>query len=188
MDSNPTPDDQTEPIIDGLLGREGGSKYTNRAADKGGPTRWGITQVTLSKWRGRSVSPQEVAELAEGEAREIYRELYILGPQFQRIDDDLLRNSVIDSGVNHGVGWAARRLQEVAGVEADGILGPITLRAVNGAEPNDLHLKFCARRNRKYADIVIADLKKRGMFEGQVENLRGWINRSNEMMLQEVDR
>lgn len=26
--------------------REGGDKYTNRAADRGGPTRWGVTQVT----------------------------------------------------------------------------------------------------------------------------------------------
>lgn len=29
-----------------VIDREGGSKYTNRAADRGGPTRWGVTERT----------------------------------------------------------------------------------------------------------------------------------------------
>lgn len=29
-----------------VIEREGGSKYTNRAADLGGPTRWGVTEKT----------------------------------------------------------------------------------------------------------------------------------------------
>ncbi|OCO16336.1 hypothetical protein AN684_0205915 [Klebsiella pneumoniae subsp. pneumoniae] len=31
-------------IIEGILGKEGG--YVNNPNDKGGPTRWGITQTT----------------------------------------------------------------------------------------------------------------------------------------------
>ncbi|HBU3826193.1 TPA: hypothetical protein MCX03_004221, partial [Klebsiella pneumoniae] len=31
-------------IIEGILGKEGG--YVDHPSDKGGPTRWGITQTT----------------------------------------------------------------------------------------------------------------------------------------------
>ena len=30
-------------LIDGVIGREGG--YSNHPADKGGPTRWGVTEA-----------------------------------------------------------------------------------------------------------------------------------------------
>ena len=33
-----------EKIIEGILGKEGG--YVDHPSDKGGPTRWGITQTT----------------------------------------------------------------------------------------------------------------------------------------------
>ena len=33
-------------IIEGILGKEGG--YVDHPSDKGGPTRWGITQTTAS--------------------------------------------------------------------------------------------------------------------------------------------
>lgn len=178
----PTPiNHEIECVIDGLIEREGRA-FTNHPADKGGPTKFGITQATLAKWRGRPVSAQEVEALAETEARVIYRELYICGPQFQRIADAILRNHVVDAGVNHGVGWAARRLQEAAGVQADGILGPISLRAINEANgPKTMHLAFCARRYAKYARIVAAD-------PSQLVFVRGWVNRANAMMLTEADR
>ena len=37
----------TEQVITDILRREGWPKYTNRAADKGGPTKGGITLETL---------------------------------------------------------------------------------------------------------------------------------------------
>lgn len=181
-------DPEIEGLIDGIIEREG-REYTNRPADKGGPTKFGITLETLSEFRGYPVSPQEVRDLQEPEVRQIYRQLYVFGPGFDRIADRILRVAVIDAGVNHGQGWAARRLQEAAGVKADGAIGPVTLAAVNVAEPQDIALRFAARRYQKYANIVVADLKERGRLDGtQAENLRGWINRANEMLLMEVAR
>jgi len=37
-------------VIYDLIEREGG--FSNHPADKGGPTKYGITQQTLSEWRG----------------------------------------------------------------------------------------------------------------------------------------
>lgn len=174
-------DGTTAAVLDGLIEREGRT-FTNHPADQGGPTKFGITQATLAKWRGRGVSATDVEALQETEARTIYRELYIHGPQFHRIMDPILRTHVVDAGVNHGVGWAARRLQEAAGVTADGILGPISLRAINESNgAKTLHLAFCARRFARYAKIVVAD-------PSQLVFIRGWIARANAMMLMEADR
>ena len=59
-------------IIDGILDAEG-RVYTNRAADRGGPTKFGITIKTLSNWRGRVADAREVELLSEAEPRSIYR-------------------------------------------------------------------------------------------------------------------
>ena len=47
------------------------------------------------------------------------------------IRDRALRALVVDCGVNHGVRRAAQWLQEAAGAPVDGIVGPVTLAAVN---------------------------------------------------------
>lgn len=93
-------DDQ---ILDRLLAREGG--YVDHPFDKGGPTNFGITLATLSEWRGRTVTPQEVRDLTEGEAREIYRAKY-LAPFADAPAD--VREQLIDIGVNSGVSTAKK--------------------------------------------------------------------------------
>lgn len=177
-----------EKIIDGLIRAEGG--YVDHTADRGGPTKYGITRKTLTAWRGRDVTARDVEDLSEDEARDIYRSEYIIRPGFDRIDNPALRAQVIDAGVHHGPGWAARRLQEVAGVAADGVVGPITLRAVNFAaklgptspgrstgfaEAGGLAAGFAARRIRKLARIVAND-------PSQLPFLIGWIDRATSFL------
>ena len=41
----------TDRIIDGLIVAEGG--YVDHPADRGGPTKYGITRKTLAAWRKR---------------------------------------------------------------------------------------------------------------------------------------
>ena len=52
-------------IITGVLKREGGSRFTDLATDRGGPTKYGITAATLGAYRGlgRSATRQEVMDL-----------------------------------------------------------------------------------------------------------------------------
>ena len=154
--------------IEGILRREGG--YVDHPADRGGPTKYGITLRTLSRWRGSRAIPEDVRALTKGQARRIYRHLYIEKPGFDRIDDSRLRTLVVDCGVHHGVSKAARWLQRAVGVKADGRVGPVTLGAVNAAPPKAVRCRLLASRSISFGAIITAD-------PSQAAFARGWMRR-----------
>ncbi len=143
-------------IIDEILRKEG-SAYTNNPADSGGPTKFGITQKTLSAYRGRSVTPADVAALSEKEAREIYEKLYWHGPNFSKISSALVGEKLADIGVNMGQARAGTFFQRALnGLNAggkhwpdmveDGAVGPKTLAAWEA---------FVRLRGRANAELVM---------------------------------
>ena len=160
-------------IIADIIRREG-SDFTNHPADRGGPTKFGITHATLADWVGRPVAAAEVAALTEPEARAIYRARYITGLGFHRIADDALRAQVVDCAVLHGPGRAVKLLQAALGVDQDGVIGRQTLAALDHAP--DVRVRLAAHRLRRIAKIVADD-------PGQIVFLRGWVNRATEFLL-----
>jgi len=126
-----------------VLKHEGG--YVDHPADPGGATNRGITLATLSTWRGRPVTKAEVKALTETEAAAIYRANYwnvVKG-------DDLPRGvdlAVFDFAVNSGPARAAKHLQALVGVDADGVIGPKTLAAIRSTKPSDLIRKLTRSR------------------------------------------
>ena len=179
----------TETIIDTILRREGWPRYTDRPSDRGGPTKGGITLVTLTSWRKRPVTAADVAALDEAEVRAIYRARYIEEPGFTGIADDALRALVIDSGVNHGTSragtWLQDAVNDLAGrpvLKVDGAVGPKTLAAVNSADAAGLRRSVFANRMRFYGQIITGDARKRGRTEDDALNAAGWLNRLAEFM------
>lgn len=172
-------------IIDDIIRRED-DKYTNRAADRGGPTKYGVTLVTLADWRGKPVTPRDVEELTEAEAREIYREIYIIKPRFIGIQSEPVRALLIDCAVNHGVKRAVMMLQGAAHVFVDGALGPKTRDAANRMTPAALYRRICAARARFYGQIISKDpdlvRAKLAGHDLQAENAGGWMNRLAEFI------
>jgi lysozyme family protein len=164
-----TPND----IIDGILRREGG--YVDHPADKGGPTNYGITLATLGTYRGKPVTIDDVIALTQDEAREIYREQYVVRPGFLRISNDAVRALVVDCAVNHGVKSAVTMLQRAARVFPDGILGDHTRAAVNRMMPPALYKRLCAARVRFYGDIITRN-------PSQAVFAAGWANRAAEFI------
>lgn len=161
-------------LIDRVLQREG-KVYTNRPADKGGPTKFGITLETLSIARGRPCTAQDVQLLSEDEARRIYFTRYLDGPGFAKIANPFLQELVVDCGVNHGPGRAARWLQTAAKVPVDGKVGPGTLDIVNHGPARELFAEVLCIRNSFYEDLDDKDQR-------QEENQDGWVNRVNEFI------
>ena len=160
----------TRAHIDTILKHEG-SAFTNHPRDRGGPTKYGITQKTLAAWRSRAVSVRDVRTLTEQEARDIYENLYISRPGFDRIHDARVQGLVIDCGVHVGTATATRWLQKAAGVKVDGCVGPVTLRAVNSGKPEALYKKVLAARLRHYGRII-TDNPSQSAFAA------GWLNRA----------
>lgn len=162
-------------ILDDIIRREGG--FVDRPEDKGGPTKYGITQQTLSEWLGREASREDIEKLPVGVARNIYRELYIERPRFDGIRNDRLRALIIDCGVNHGVRRATRWLQREVGVVPDGVVGPKTLAAVNAyADQDRLYRRILARRARFYGRIITRR-------PSQAVFAAGWMNRLAEFII-----
>lgn len=147
-----------------VLGYEGG--FANDPQDPGGPTMMGITQATLSAWRGHTVTAEEVRELTAEEAREIYRAEY-----WNRLRcDDLpagLDLVAFDCGVNAGPGTAARLLQRTLAVREDGAVGPITLAAARAAEPRAAIDRLSRLREEHYRGLP-----------GFPRFGRGWLRRT----------
>lgn len=126
-------------LIEELIGREGG--YVNHPADRGGPTRWGITQ-SVARAHGYA---GDMRRLPREEAIAIYRRLYWLRPRFDAVAEiaPKVAAELFDTGVNMGpavaVGFLQRALNalnrnetDYPDVARDGAIGPRTLAALSG--------------------------------------------------------
>lgn len=178
-----TREDIIRSLEDDILEREGWPEYSNRAADRGGPTKGGITLDTLSQWRGRPCSIEELKELSEPEARLIYRKRYI-GP-WQFIPDNDLFYAAVDYAVTSWHDDPARALQTAVGFvgrDIDGIVGPRTRAAIMAySDPKRLKNRLVGYRARHMVNLALNDAKLKALIKGhndlQLLNLRGWMNR-----------
>ncbi len=125
--------------FDRLIGNEGG--YSFNAADPGGETMWGVTArvARASGYAG------DMKALPRETAAAIYKARYWDAIAAEALPD-VARFEVFDAAVNSGVTQAVRWLQRAAGVTDDGVLGPMTMAAVHGAEPLRLVLAFNGER------------------------------------------
>jgi len=135
----PTDDHSCDSLIDGLIEREGG--YVFHPADRGGPTRFGITEA-VARAHGYAGA---MRDLPRDEAAAIYRRLYWLRPRFDAVAERSARIAaeLFDTGVNMGPAVATTFLQraltalnrngkDFIDLVPDGRIGPITLRALDG--------------------------------------------------------
>lgn len=100
------------------LVREGGERYTNDPADRGGPTKWGISENTA-----RSAGYLgDMRALDRDSAIAIYRTFFWTQPGFDRIAaiSPELAGVLLDFGVNCGPTWPARWLQRALNVLNEG--------------------------------------------------------------------
>jgi lysozyme family protein len=127
-----------EELIDELIEREGG--YVNHPADKGGPTRYGITEA-VARAHGYAGA---MAGLPRELAVAIYLRLYWLRPRFDQVAGRAPRVAaeLFDTGANMGPAVAATFLQraltalnrggsDFPDLTPDGRVGPATLNALD---------------------------------------------------------
>jgi len=125
-------------LIDELIEREGG--FVSHPADRGGPTRYGITEA-VARAHGYAGA---MNQLPRDEAAAIYRRLYWLRPRFDQVAERAPRVAaeLFDTGANMGPAVAATFLQraltalnrggkDFPDLVPDGRIGPATLAALD---------------------------------------------------------
>lgn len=111
---------------------EGG--YVDNPNDKGGATKYGITQSTLTGYRGHTVTKDDVKNLTPEEAEQIYKALYFEPCKCGQLPT-ALAIVTFDCAINSGCKQAAKLLQRALGVKEDGIIGNGTLAVANTCDP-----------------------------------------------------
>lgn len=125
-----------------VLQHEGG--YVCDPRDPGGETNFGISK--------RSYPDIDIARLTRDQAIEIYKRdfwLKINGPSLP----DPLKLVVLDFAINAGVRRAAYTLQKIVGTNADGKIGPKTLKAVSKYSPYTLLWNYTLKRLEFYQKL-----------------------------------
>lgn len=126
-----------------VLYHEGG--FVNHPSDPGGMTNLGCTKKVWEEWVGHAVDEKTMRGLTPADVAPLYKAKY-----WDKIKgDDLpagLDYAVFDCAINSGPGRAAKFLQEIVGVTADGSIGPGTLRAVAAHSPVELISQYNAKR------------------------------------------
>jgi lysozyme family protein len=125
-------------LIDDLIAREG--DYVNHPADRGGPTRWGITEAVAR----RHGYHDKMTQLPRTEAAAIYKRIYWHAPGFADVAAIApnLAAELFDTGVNMGTGTATGFLQralnalnrngrDYADIAVDRKMGAATLSALS---------------------------------------------------------
>ena len=129
---------QIDELIDEVIEREGG--FVAHPSDRGGPTKYGITEA-VARAHGYG---GPMRDLLHEEAAAIYKRLYWLRPRFDQVAKRAraISAALFDTGVNMGPAVATTFLQralsalnrsrkDYADLVPDGRIGPATLAALD---------------------------------------------------------
>lgn len=166
-----------------------GPQYTNDPNDRGGATKYGITQRALGRHLGRPAAPNDVRDMSRDTALAIYRQDYITLPGFDKLAAVSIPVALecIDTGVNMGPQVATVLLQRCLNVmgtdlKVDGGCGPKTCEALRaylakrGAEGQRvLLLALNCEQGARYIAIAEADATQRKF-------VLGWLRQRIQLM------
>lgn len=151
-----------------ILSWEGG--FTNVPGDKGSATNKGVTIATFRSVFGKDKTVEDLKHLSNTQWLEIFKKHYWDKWKADNIQSQAIANLLADwvwmSGA-HGI----KLPQKVLGVKQDGIVGNVTIGAIN-SYPNQKELfnRLWEEREAFFKRIGTGTQKK---------FLKGWLNRLN---------
>ncbi len=156
-----------------ILKWEGG--FVNDPDDLGGATNKGVTLSTYMQYCRKKGYPVPTVErlknLSDREWTEILKTMYWDRWKADQIVDQSVANILVDwvwASGTHGI----KRPQRILGVTVDGIVGNLTLAAVNARDAKELF--FAIKSDRiKFIDEICKARPANEKFR------RGWLNRIN---------
>lgn len=158
---------------------EGG--YVNDPTDKGGATNMGIT---IGTWRAvgydkdgdGDIDVQDIKLLSKDDFSAVLRQ-YWNRWQADKIQNQSIANILVDWVWGSGK-WGIIIPQRTIGVAADGVVGKITLDAINNANQKELFNDIFVERIEFLNNIIKNN-------PSQKKFIRGWRNRLNDFKFEE---
>lgn len=167
-------------LVPHILKWEGG--FVNDPDDLGGATCKGVTYRTYKLYCSRKKLPipsvGDLKRLTVEEFESILKEMYWDACRADKIESQSVANAIVDWAWNSGTATAAKEIQKVLGVKADGIIGNITLSAINSQSPLPLFGRIKTARI-KYIERICESRPENRKF------YRGWMNRINNLQYEE---
>ena len=140
-----------EKSLELVLQHEGG--YINHPSDPGGMTNLGVTQQVWEAWVGYSVDEKEMRSLTKELVAPLYKSRYwdaVHGDKLPCGADYL----AFDFAVNAGAFRCIKTIQRALNITADGIIGPVTLKAIQDTNAEDFINSFSAAKKSFYRSLT----------------------------------
>ena len=134
-----------------VLAHEGG--YVHHALDPGGRTNLGVTQRVWEEYVGHPVDETEMRSLTKEMVSPLYRKEYwdaVHGDKLPCGADYL----AFDFAVNAGAFRCVKTIQRALNITADGVIGPVTLKAIQDANAEDFIEKFSDVKKSFYLGLA----------------------------------
>jgi lysozyme family protein len=131
-----------------VLKYEGGKDDDPR--DPGGRTNQGVIQRVYSAWRIRKgLQPRDVFLMTDDERDAIYYQNYAVKVRFDELPPgvDMV---VFDGGVNSGPSQSIKWVQRALGLNADGVLGDVTMQRIQDHPNHDALIADVIKRRRTF--------------------------------------
>ena len=156
---------------------EGG--YVNHPLDPGGCTNIGVTIDTYQSFFGLDKTCEDLRNITPEEWFRIFRIGYYDRARCGEIENDNIALLICDWCWMSGVKTAVKKIQHALGLKADGVVGPLTLGALNA--PGEEHLIFdtlWAERQKHFYNLVAKKPSQRVF-------LKGWLNRLGDIQFRD---
>ena len=158
--------------------------YTNLATDRGGPTRWGITEK-VARTHGYE---GDMKNFPKEWALQIYEKDYWRIIKLDEAQDQDIANQIFQAAVNQGTPLWSKYIQQICNrrlpgyeklLSVDGIIGPKSIAAINKISISDrkgFSKTIYETQKKRYSDIIVCD-------PSQIDNKNGWDNRAEDFLI-----
>lgn len=167
-------------LVPHILKWEGG--YVNDPDDLGGATNKGVcfkTYKLYKKRRGLSVPTiGDLIRMTDEEFTDILKTMYWDACKADFIESQSVANAIVDWAWHSGTVTAVKEIQKVLDVKVDGIIGNITLSAINSRSPFPL-FGLIQQTRIAYIERICKARPANNKFR------KGWYNRIKSLQFDE---
>lgn len=152
-----------------ILSYEGG--YVNDKDDRGGATCKGVTLSTYRSVFGQNKTVSDLKSISDSEWLIVFKRYFWDKCMADALCSQSIANLLVDFAWASGTVRAIKKVQGVVGTKQDGIMGSMTLAAINGYKTdNVLFDKFKEERIKYIESIAVGT---------QSKFRKGWLRRVN---------